>query len=156
MEMELGDSFWRSFSGLAPDSHSSFHRDGSNTGEDKVKRITKVSCHVDCGPDPVLEVTVWSVWSWTLCDAGTCWNSRGYYSESVFHPKIRGSAVFHTSLCFLESASERQLQPSCVLTPHFLLELSLKQLRQSGIDCLAISVSLVLPGGQVERETGFC
>lgn len=51
MEIELGDSFWRSFSGLAPDSHSSFHRDGSDIGEDKVKRIIKVSCHVDCGPD---------------------------------------------------------------------------------------------------------
>lgn len=114
-----------------------------------------MSCHVNYGPDSVLEVTVWSVWPWTLCDADTCWSSRGYYSENGFYPKIRGCCFPHFFLFFRISFRD-SFNPHVFLPPASFLELSLKQLRQSGIDCVAISVSLTSQGGQVEREAGFC
>lgn len=154
MEIELGDSFWRSFSGLAPDSHPSFHRDGSKRGEDKGKRIIRVSCLVGCGAEPSLGVAGWPVWSRALCDAGAWRKARGYSSENGLPPKMRGAAVSHTSLCLLESASETAWA-SMDTYPAPFLELWLMQLRQSGIDCLAILVSLVSQGGQDDRA-GFC
>lgn len=93
----------------------------------------------------------------TLCDAGTCWKTSGYYSENGLRPKLRGSAVFHTSLCLLESALEPAPAP-WILTPCLLFRMGLKAVE---------TIRRWLPGnagisglprwtGQAERDAGFC
>ena len=49
-----------------------------------------------------MRVAVCTVWSWTLCDAGICWELRKC-PENGLHPDMRGSDVFHTSHYLLEA-----------------------------------------------------
>lgn len=138
MEIELEDGFWWSFSRLALDSHSSYHRDGSKTKEGKVKRRPCRSKQGICAsPSPGY---IWS-FLWGCSVARLVLDSWWHWTwEALLLP---------THLCLLESASVL-LDPY----PGLFVEYSLKSWRQSGIDYLANVVSLLHEVGR--REGIFC
>jgi hypothetical protein len=133
MEIELEDGFWWSFSRLVPDSHSSYHSDGSKTEEGKVKQRPRSSKQEVCPLGSVRSLLC----GWDLVAQDDRWEVL----------------LLLIHLCFPKSA----LAAASLLLgfyPGCFLELSLKPWRQSSIDYLAIVLSLPHVVGR--RAGSFC
>lgn len=113
MEIELEDGFWWSFSRLVPDSHSSYHRDGSKTEEGKVKQRPCSSKQEICPPGWVRSF-LWACVLVAQDDGHKTMDTRWWTQDDGHKTMMRGPAASHPSLF-------SQISSNCGLTaPGFL------------------------------------